>query len=171
MVVDVQVGVVADDWRRAEIVNRIAALADRARAASVPVVWVRHSNASLIPGTDDWRLVPELAPRRDEHIVEKKYGDAFEDTDLESVLADKGIGHLVVCGAQSDACVVSTCFGALVRGWDVTLVGDAHTTCDRSGAGVRATPDAVIQEINLIWRNRTAPGRTCSVVTADSLWG
>ncbi len=69
----------------------------------------------------------------------KNYGDSFEDTTLESTLGQLGIGHLVVAGAQTDQCVRSTIHGGFARGYDVTLVADAHTTEDLSQWGCAVT--------------------------------
>ncbi len=94
--------------------------------------------------------------------MHKSFADSFEDTDLEEVLAGAGIGRLVVAGAQTDECIRSTIHGAFVRGYDVTLVGDAHTTEDQSEWGA-PPPDKVIAHTNLYWKYHTAPGRTAAV--------
>jgi nicotinamidase-related amidase len=163
MVIDVQNGVVANAHDRDRVVGNIRSLVDRARANQVPVVWVQHSDEGLAEGSDDWRYVPELVWEEDEPLVHKQYGDSFEDTDLESVLAERGVGRLLVTGAQTDECVRSTLHGAFVRGYDTTLVGDAHTTEDLSEWGAPA-PDKVIDHTNLYWSNQSAPGRTAGVV-------
>jgi len=166
LVVDVQRSVMADAWQAIEVTGRIADLVDRARQADVPVVWVRHSSESMPVDSDGWQIVAALAPAAGELIIEKRYGDSFEDTNLEEVLAGLGVRRLVVCGAQSDACVLSTLFGGFVRGYDMTLVGDAHTTDDYSNYGA-PTPDKVTAFINMVWTYRSAPGRTASVVTSE----
>jgi nicotinamidase-related amidase len=163
LVIDVQRGVVASAHERDAVVGNIAALVDKARAEDVPVVWVQHSDDGLERGSEDWEYVPEL-PRRDaEPLVHKNHGDSFEATDLEQVLAEAGIGHLVVAGAETDACIRSTIHGAFVRGYDVTLVADAHTANDQSEWGAPA-PAQVIAHTNLYWRYHSAPGRTAAVV-------
>jgi nicotinamidase-related amidase len=137
----------------------------------VPVVWVQHHSEEIVRGTDEWKIVPELAPGADEPLVEKQYGDSFEDTPLESVLSDLGVGRLVVVGAQSDACIRSTLHGAFVRGYDAFLVSDAHTTEDLSAWGA-PPPEQVIAHTNLYWQYQTAPGRTAGVMaTADVEFG
>ena len=167
LVVDVQVGVVGGAYERDAVVANISDLVRRARSEDVPVVWVQHSDQGLAKDTDDWQIVPELSPEAGEAVVHKTYGDSFEDTDLESVLAGRGVGRLVVTGAQTDACIRSTLHGALVRGYDATLVGDAHTTEDLSEYGA-PTPDLVVAHTNLYWDWAKAPGRTGGVVsTAD----
>jgi len=164
LVIDVQNGVVAGAHERDAVVANIAALVRRARDERVPVVWVQHSSDELPRGSDQWRIVPELAPGDDEPLVEKTYGDSFEDTTLEHVLAGLGIGRLVVSGAQTDACVRATLHGAVVRGYDTILVSDAHTTEDLTRWGAPA-PAEVIAHTNLYWSFHTAPGRTAGTVT------
>ena len=168
LVVDVQNGVVAEAHDRDRVVANIAVLVQRARAAGVPVVWVQHTGEDLVPGSPAWQLVPDLVPDTSEPLVHKKYGDAFEATDLEPVLAERGIGRLVVAGAQTDECIRSTLHGAIVRGYDALLVADAHTTEDLSGYGA-PPPDGVIAHTNLYWKYHTAPGRTAGTVTTTDL--
>jgi nicotinamidase-related amidase len=168
LVVDVQNGVVAGSHRRDAVVANIGGLVEKARDERVPVVWVQHSDEHLVRGSDDWRLVPELAPGDDERLVEKRYGDSFEDTDLEAVLSGLGVGRIVVVGAQTDACVRSTLHGAFVRGYDATLVSDAHTTEDHTAWGA-PPPEQVIAHTNLYWSYQAAPGRTAGTVTAEDV--
>ncbi|HEY3001996.1 MAG TPA: cysteine hydrolase family protein, partial [Kribbellaceae bacterium] len=136
MVIDVQNGVVAGTHQRDAVVANIGTLVDKAREEGVPVVWVQHSDdQGLKQGSEAWEYVPELARQEPEPLVHKRFADAFEDTDLEQVLAAARIGRLFVTGAQTDECIRSTIHGAFVRGYDVTLVGDAHTTEDQSEWG------------------------------------
>jgi nicotinamidase-related amidase len=165
LVVDVQNGVVESAHERDAVVSNIGSLVEKARREGVPVVWVQHSDEQLARGSEDWRIVPELAPTETEPLVEKSYGDSFEETELEAVLSRLGVGRLVVVGAQTDACIRSTLHGALVRGYDATLVGDAHTTEDQSAWGA-PPPEQVITHTNLYWADQTAPGRTAGTVAA-----
>jgi nicotinamidase-related amidase len=165
LVVDVQNGVVADAHERGKVVANIVSLVGRARRAQTPVVWVQHNSDDLIRNSERWQIVPELVPADEEPVVEKVYGDAFEQTSLEVLLADLGVGSLIVAGAQTDACIRSTLHGALVRGYDVTLVSDAHTTDDNTSWGA-PPPDQVIAHTNLYWDYETAPGRVAGTVAA-----
>lgn len=167
LVIDVQNGVLAGAHQRDAVVAHVSSLVDRARREHVPVVWVQHSDDGLVSGSDAWQLVPELAPADAEPIVHKRYGDSFEETELEEVLSGRGVGRLVVVGAQTDACVRSTLHGALVRGYDTTLVSDAHTTEDLTAWGA-PPPEQVIAHTNMYWSYQSAPGRTAgTVATAD----
>jgi nicotinamidase-related amidase len=162
MVIDVQNGVVAGTYQRDAVVANIGTLVGKARAEGVPIVWVQHSDKNLERGSDAWQYVPELPRQESEPLVHKTYADSFEDTDLEEVLTKTGVGRLVVTGAQTDECIRSTIHGAFVRGYDVTLVGDAHTTEDQTEWGA-PPPDKVIAHTNLYWQYHTAPGRTAGV--------
>jgi nicotinamidase-related amidase len=124
---------------------------------------VQHSDDGLKRGSEEWQYVPELHRRASEPVVHKSYGDSFEDTDLEALLAERGVGRLVVTGAQTDACIRSTLHGAFVRGYDATLVGDAHTTEDLSEYGA-PNPEQVIAHTNLYWQWQSAPGRSAGTV-------
>jgi nicotinamidase-related amidase len=168
LVIDVQNDVMAGAHNRDGVITNIALLLDKARAENVPVVWVQHSSDDMATGSDGWRYVRELTQEESEPVVHKRYGDAFENTDLEVVLAERKIGHLIVTGAQTDECIRSTLHGAIVRGYDATLVGDAHTTEDLSQWGA-PTPEKVIDHTNLYWQHHTAPGRHAGTVSTDSV--
>lgn len=168
LVIDVQNGVVGEAHDRDNVVANIATLVDKARAADVDVVWVQHNSDGLPRDSEGWQYVPELEQRTSEPVVHKTYGDSFEDTDLESVLAARGIGRLFVAGAQTDECIRSTLHGAIVRGYDATLVDDAHTTEDLSEYGA-PPPDKVIAHTNLYWKYHSAPGRTAGTVSTTDV--
>ncbi|MBO0815023.1 MAG: isochorismatase family protein [Actinobacteria bacterium] len=168
LVVDVQQGAVDGNHQRDEVVANIGSLVEKARREQVPVIWVQHSDEYLARGSDEWRIVPELAPGEEEPLVEKNYADSFEDTTLETVLSGLRVGRLVVAGAQTDECIRSTLHGALVRGYDATLVSDAHTTEDQTEWGA-PPPDQVIAHTNLYWTNQTAPGRTAGTVETKNV--
>jgi nicotinamidase-related amidase len=167
LVIDVQNGVVAGAHDRDGVIANISTLVDRARAEDVPVIWVQHSDDHLTRDSESWQYVPELVRRDSEALVHKSHGDSFEGTELEVLLAERGVGRLVVTGAQTDACIRSTLHGAFVRGYDVTLVGDAHTTEDLTGYGA-PPPEQVIAHTNLYWQWQSAPGRRgTTVATAE----
>ncbi len=166
LVVDVQVGVVEGSHERDAVVANIATLVARAREDRIGVIWIQHNDSGLERGSEAWRIVPELTPNDDEPIVDKSYGDSFEETTLEVKLAERGVGRLVVTGAQTDACIRSTLHGAFTRGYDTILVGDAHTTEDLSQWGA-PPPGQVIAHTNLYWNEQRAPGRSAGTVTTS----
>lgn len=168
LVIDAQKNVIGGAHDRDAVLANINTLIADARQAGVPVVWVQHSDDDMTIGSDGWQIVDELPVSADEPIVRKLYGDSFEATDLEQILAARGVGELVVTGAQSDACVRSTIHGAFTRGYDVTLVSDAHTTEDLTEWGA-PPPDVVISHTNLYWQFQAAPGRTAAVKKTEEV--
>lgn len=164
LVIDVQNGVVAGAYNRDGVIANIGTLLDKARAEDVPVLWVQHSDDdNLRRDSESWQYVPELVRRDSEPVVHKRYADSFEDTELEKLLAERRVSRLVVTGAQTDECIRSTIHGAFTRGYDVTLVGDAHTTEDLTEYGA-PPPEQVIAHTNLYWRYHKAPGRQAGTV-------
>ncbi len=171
LVIDMQVGVVAKALSRDAVVANIGALVERARRQRIPVVWVQDLGVDRGKGSAGWPIVPELKPGAAEPLVEKAYGDSFEDTTLEALLSELAVGRLFVAGAQTDACIRCTIHGACARGYDVVLVSDAHTTEDQTEWGA-PPPDQVIAHTNLYWTYHTAPGRTAGTAkTADVDFG
>jgi len=168
LVVDLQRGVVEEAHQRDTVLANVARLVEKARSEDVPVVWVQHCDDHLQRDSDAWELAPELPRNDNDPLVEKSYGDAFEDTTLESVLSELGVGRLLVAGAETDACVRSTLHGALVRGYDTTLVSDAHTTNDQSAWGA-PPPEVVIAHTNLYWSDQAAPQRTAGTIETENV--
>src|SRR6266704_1322283 len=126
LVIDVQNDVVANAYNRDGVIANIALLVDKARAANVPVVWVQHSHDDMVEGSEGWKYVPELTQQATEPVVHKRYGDSFDDTDLEAVLAERKVGHVIIAGAETDACIRSTLHGAVVRGYESRQGHRAH---------------------------------------------
>lgn len=169
LVIDVQNDVVADAYERDQVVATIAQLVQQARVVGTPVVWVQHSDDRMVPGSAGWQIVPELQPAPGEAVVHKKFGDSFAGTDLADVLAAAGAARLIVTGAQTDACIRSTLHGALTRGYDVTLVSDAHTTEDMRPWGSPIGPSEAIEYTNLYWSFSKTPDATGSVAAASEV--
>jgi len=165
LVIDVQVGVVENGWDRDGMLDRLAALIERARVDGVPIVYVQHEgdHPDRAAGADGWRIHERVAPEDGETVVAKRYPDAFADTELANHLASLGAGHLIVTGAQTDACVRSTIHRAMGLGYDVTLVSDCHTTDDRTWESVTITGEQIVAHLNMAIRYTAYPGQEISV--------
>ena len=170
MVVDVQVGVVREAWDAARIVGNVSHAVARARAQGVPVIWVQHSDEELAYGSTDWQWVPALMPAEGELRVHKQFNSAFEETALEEILAGLGATHIVLAGAATNWCIRATAYGALDRGYDLTLVEDAHTTDTmRLADGVCIEAANVIRELNIAMTWLSYPDRTNGTATAEQV--
>jgi nicotinamidase-related amidase len=170
LVVDVQVGVMADKWDVPRVVANVARTVERARAAGVPVIWVQHEDEELVAGTPAWQWVPALQRAAGEALVAKRHNSSFEQTTLDGLLAEQGVSHLVLAGAASNWCIRATAYGALERGYDLTLVSDAHTTgsVDLPGGG-RIEAAGVVADLNMTMQWLSYPGRRNGVATASAV--
>ena len=163
VVVDVQVGVMAEAWDAPRIVHNVASAVESARATGVPVIWVQHGDDELENGSDAWQLVPELKPAPGEPIIHKSNQCSFEATDLEAELAKVGATRVVLCGAATNWCIRATAYGALDRGYDLTLLSNAHSTGDMpldDGDVIQAKH--IVKELNAVMTWIQYPGRTSS---------
>jgi nicotinamidase-related amidase len=170
MVVDVQVGVMSGTWDAPPIVRNVARAVERARAQGVPVIWVQHSDDELAYGSPAWQWAPELQPAEGEPVIHKRFNSAFEETALEEHLARLGATHIVLAGAATNWCIRATAYGALDRGYDLTLVKDAHTTGTiMFDDGTRIDAADIILELNIgmTWVNY--PGRKNGTAAAEEV--
>lgn len=170
LIVDLQVGVVADAWEAPRVIGNVALALGRARAAGVPVVWVQHTDDELPSGSPAWQWVPQLVPAEGEARVHKRFNSAFEHTDLEPVLAALGVSHLVLAGAATNWCIRATAYAALERGYDLTLLSDGHTTSSlQPEAGITVEAASMVQDLNIAMQWLAYPGRRNTTVTAQAL--
>ncbi len=177
IVIDVQNANTGQAWQRDEVIDRVRLLIDRAKAAGAPVVWIQHEEGEpFTPGSDGWQIVEKVRPAEGETVVAKHYLDSFADTTLRKELDALGVGHLVICGAATDACVRSTSARAQIEGYDVTLVADAHTTDEGpwdlplpDGRTVPVGAETMVAYTNFFVADTTYPGITTSVVNTDEV--
>ena len=170
MVVDVQVGVVKDAWDASRIVKNVARAVERARAQGVPVIWVQHSDENLTYASPEWQWVPELTPTEGEPLIHKHFNSSFEQTTLETELARLGATHIVLAGAATNWCIRATAYAALERGYDLTLVSDAHTTKTMVlDDGTRIGASSVIEELNIAMTWVSYPGRKNGTARAEEI--
>jgi|SRR5882672_8002032 len=167
LVVDVQVGVMSEAWDASRVIGNVARAVERARAQQVPVIWVQHSNKDLALGSPQWQWVPELKPALGEPHIHKQFNSSFEQTPLEEELARLGATRIVLAGAATNWCIRATAYSALDRGYDLTLVKDAHTTDTLDlDDGTRIEAVTVIRELNIAMTWLSYPGRTNGTATA-----
>jgi nicotinamidase-related amidase len=169
LVVDLQNGVMPGCHDADGVLARVRGLVDRARAERVPVVWVQHHEPGMEEGTAAWQWAGGLEPADGEAVVGKAFRDAFAGTNLAAVLDGADVGRLVVVGAQSDYCVRTTAQAAAARGFDVTLVGDAHTTTDSEWDGVEIRASQIVAHTNRYFAGLRYPGRRFAVETSDDV--
>ena len=169
LVIDVQNDVADGAFARDVVIAHINEIVDKARAKGVSVIWIQHSDEELVIDSFGWQIVPELVPLAGEAIVRKLFRSSFEETELDFLLASLKVDHLYMTGAQTNNCVRHTCHGALERGYDITLVSDAHTTSDYEWKGRTVVAKDVVNEQNDNLSGYTLPGRKALVVESAAV--
>lgn len=170
VVVDTQVGVLENAWEASQIIQNIAMAVEKARGEGIPVIWVQHNDEELVYGTPNWQLVPELSPAEGELRLYKQFNSSFEQTSLEEALAQLGATHLMLAGAATNWCIRATAYGALDRGYDLTLIKDGHTTetiIFQDGRRIEAGD--IILDLNLAMKWLSYPGRSNRTVSAKEI--
>ncbi|MCB1644644.1 MAG: isochorismatase family protein [Pseudomonadales bacterium] len=159
LVVDVQNRVMAHAWKAEEIIARVAKAVALARQQATPVIWVQHGDDELVRDSEAWQWVPALQPASDEMLFHKSTNSAFQGTGLTDHLTATGIKHLLLCGAMTNWCIQATAYGAMERGYNLTLLGDAHTTEDLDfGHGKIIPASDVILQLNTVVNWVSYPG-------------
>lgn len=170
LIVDVQVNVVKGAWEAPRIVGNMALAVERARAQGVPVIWVQHADENLVKDSSGWQWVPELVPAANELLVHKHFNSSFEETSLNDALAKLGGTHIVLAGCATNWCIRATAYGALERGYDLTLVKDAHTTKTMEQEnGIQLDAAMLVQDLNIAMTWLCYPGRKNAAVTAEAV--
>jgi nicotinamidase-related amidase len=138
LVIDVQQGLFKKStplYKAEELLEKINALVDLAHEQDVPVIYIQHSDSrTLVKGSQEWLLHPDLHPQKIDTIIHKQNGNAFEDTNLEEVLKSKKVSHVIIMGLVTHGCVKATCLGARKLGYDVTLIKDGHSSYSKDAA-------------------------------------
>jgi nicotinamidase-related amidase len=170
LIVDVQNGVMSESWQAPRVIDNVLHALQQARAQNVPVVWVQHADHNLPHGSPQWQWVPALTPKTGEPLVHKQFNSSFEQTALDDELRKLGATHIVLAGAMTNWCIRATAYGALERGYDVTLVSDAHTTSTMAlEGGITIEAADVIEELNVALTWLSYPGRKNGAVRAQAL--
>jgi nicotinamidase-related amidase len=167
LVIDVQKGMFGPEetvYAGDDVLAKISTLIAQARTAQVPVIYVQHNGTPgdpLEPGKEGWPIHPAIEPTNGEPVVGKRTPDSFHETSLQQELETRGIRKLIIAGMQTDYCIDATCRQAASLGYDVTLVKDAHTTCDSS----TLTAPQIIAQYNDALGGRFVTPREASEIT------
>jgi len=170
LVIDVQQALCAGKdacWDAAGVIARINEVTDKARQATVPVIFIQHETqfGDFLRGSPGWQLAPELRALPTDHFASKTATDAFHRTELQSLLLNLKVTDLIICGMQSDFCVDTTTRRALGLGYPVVLVSNAHTTVDNEVL----TAFQIVQHHNVTLSNITSFGPGVKLVPAREL--
>jgi nicotinamidase-related amidase len=157
IIVDMQKGMLSTSLPRRNNPHaeaHILQLLARWRAASWPVVHVRHISRSpdsvFRPGQAGAEFQEALMPLDAEHVVEKNVPDAFVQSGLERWLHVRGIQEVVIVGVSTNNSVESTARSAGNLGFRTCVVSDATFTFDRVdlGGALRTADDIHLMSLS-----------------------
>jgi nicotinamidase-related amidase len=124
----------------------------------------------MLRGTPQWEFVPQLKPAEGEVRIHKRFNSSFEDTRLEAELKRLGVTHVVLAGAMTNWCIRATAYGALDRGYDMTLIKDAHTTSTIALAdGTKIEAAGIVHELNVAMTWIEYPGRKSGTAAVEEV--
>lgn len=169
LIIDVQQGLCEGPgaaWQAPQLIGRINQLAQAARAAGAPVVWIQHeAQNELQYGSPPWQLADGLAPAPQDLRMRKTTPDSFNRTDLEALLRQRGVDTLIICGMHTEFCVDTTIRRALALGWPVLLAADGHT----SAGNAVLSAEQVIAHHNATLTNIGSFGPRVQALPVDAL--
>jgi len=165
LIVDVQVGLFERSVIEArDLLERIRDLIADARAARIPVIYVQHCGSShghtLHPDRPGWQIHPAIAPQPGDVIIEKRFLDAFKQTELRRELDARGIRRLIVTGLQTEMGVDATCRSAQRLGYEVMLVTDQRLAFDAETVSARGLVEREMALIREGYGKVTYPAHT-----------
>ncbi len=124
-------------YKANQLIETINILVDRSHLFGVKVIYVQHANQSFLKeGTEGWQFHPGISPGEVDSLIQKKQGNAFTDTLLQSELEVRGIQNLLITGLVTQGCIRATCLGGLELGYRVFLVEDGHSNYNQEAAAV-----------------------------------
>lgn len=169
LVVDVQNGVIQSFYKKEQVVENIRLMLSKARAASVPIIWVQHSSEELIKDTNEWKIEASLTPGMDDYFIEKFFNSAYERTTLNALIKQLDLSKIVLVGAATNWCIRATVYATLERGYDLCLISDAHTTesLDYGNGHVIEAKD-IILELNTTVKWLEYPDRVNEIKSAEA---
>jgi len=124
-------------YKANQLIETINIMVDRSHLLGVKVIFVQHANQSFLKeGTEGWQLHPGISPGEADSLIQKKQGNAFLDTLLQSELEVRGIQNLLIMGLVTQGCIGATCLGGLELGYRVFLVEGGHSNCNPEAAEI-----------------------------------
>ena len=154
LIVDVQEGLTKKNelYNDSLFIDTVDYAVKKCRMKGQLVVFIQHNNEQLLNGTNDWEIDKRITKQEGDVLLQKQHGNAFEKTNLRSILVNKGISEIIVCGLVTHGCIKATCIGGLQEGFKVSLLKNGHTNWSNNAATRITSVEAELAQmgINLI---------------------
>jgi nicotinamidase-related amidase len=116
------------------------------RQHNLPVIRVYHTDLQFGPKPDeeDFQFPSSIIIQDDDPMVIKNFPSAFKKTELETILQEKDVNTVFLCGLSAVGCVLATYYGAMDRDFDVFMIKNAIMSHNSEYTGfVKEITDAV----------------------------
>ena len=122
------------------ILDHVLLLIEACRFSEIPVLFSRHGHQNpdedggrlvqwwgeaIQRGSPDWEIVSALVPLEQDTIIDKNRYSAFFQTNLDSILQERGVQDIIICGLLTNCCCETTARDAFMRDYRVFFLSDA----------------------------------------------
>ncbi|WP_107950735.1 cysteine hydrolase family protein [Lysinibacillus parviboronicapiens] len=117
-------------FQKKRLIDNINSVIDQALEARAAVIFVRDKDVANGQGAGFQVHNDINIPTATAIFIDKKATNSFYKTDLLQILKDKQVTHIVIMGCKTEHCIDTAVRAATIYGFDVTLIGDGHSTTD-----------------------------------------
>jgi len=122
--------------RALNIIPNLKRLIEKFRRLGLPIIYVSDSHLPVDPeikiwgehsmkGSEDAKIIDEIAPEKNDYVLEKRVYSAFYETGLDLLLRSLGVDTVILTGLHTNICVRHTAADAFFRGYKIIIPSDA----------------------------------------------
>jgi len=128
IIIDVQNGLMNKDlFKKEEFLQNINKAIIGNKKKNNLIIFIQHNSKSLIKGSYDWEIYSGLNINKNDIIIQKKHGSAFNKTNLKKILIENNIKNIIICGLVSNGCVYFSYKDGIENGFNVKIIKNGHT--------------------------------------------
>jgi nicotinamidase-related amidase len=116
-------------FNKVQVISNINLVIDKAKKLDILIVFIRDLDVAGGQG-EGFQVHKEINVPTEAVVLDKAATNSFHGTGLLNHLQSQEIEHIVVMGCATQHCIDSAVRTATISGFDVTLVGDGHSTTD-----------------------------------------
>lgn len=115
-----------------QLVNTVNNAIQKFRQNNNPVIFIQHNNKKLVANSPGWEIDNRLDRLPEDPVIQKKHGNAFQETTLKAFLEKNQISELLFCGISSQGCVKHSCLGSLENSFKTLLIKNGHSCWNKN---------------------------------------
>jgi len=151
VIIDVQNGILNKNlFKKEEVLQNINKAIVENRKKNNLIIFIQHNSKSLIKRSNDWEIYSGLNINKDDIIIQKKHGSAFNETNLKQILIENNIKNIIICGLVSNGCVFFTCQDGIKNGFNVKIIKNGHTNWLKDAEGKINEVNKKLEDMGII---------------------